>query len=52
MQGAITLTVDGVQHAFVAGDAFFIPKGLKCSWTQPLDVRKCYIVFSPPEAKL
>eukprot|EP00746_Dinoflagellata_sp_MGD_P147029 gnl/MRDRNA2_/MRDRNA2_79419_c0_seq1.p1 gnl/MRDRNA2_/MRDRNA2_79419_c0~~gnl/MRDRNA2_/MRDRNA2_79419_c0_seq1.p1 ORF type:complete len:261 (+),score=42.69 gnl/MRDRNA2_/MRDRNA2_79419_c0_seq1:78-860(+) len=51
IQGSIILTVAGKDHVFVAGDAFFIPKGLKCSWRQPSDVKKCYIIFAPQEAQ-
>jgi len=29
LEGSIILTVDGEEHVFEAGDAFFIPQGLK-----------------------
>jgi hypothetical protein len=31
LEGSIILTVDGEEHVFEAGDAFFIPQGLKCA---------------------
>jgi uncharacterized protein len=53
LEGDITLTGPSFGSAtFVAGEAFFIPKGLPVQWSQKGDVRKCFVVFNPPEAKL
>ena len=41
--------MEGHEHVFAAGDAFFIPQGLVCSWRQPTALKKCYIVYTPPE---
>ena len=30
LEGSIILTVEGEEHVFEAGDAFFIPQGLRC----------------------
>ena len=47
LEGEIVLTVLGTEHTFQAGDAFFIPAGLRLRWHQPAAIRKCYIVFTP-----
>ena len=56
LEGSIVLTVEGAEHVFEAGDSFFIPQGLRCSWRQPTALKKCYIVYTPakpePSAKL
>jgi uncharacterized cupin superfamily protein len=56
LEGSIILTVDDQEHVFEAGDSFFIPQGLECSWRQPAALKKCYIVYTPtaaaPDAKL
>ena len=31
LEGSIILTVEGEEHVFEAGEAFFIPQGLRCS---------------------
>jgi uncharacterized cupin superfamily protein len=49
LEGDITLSGPSFGSAtFVAGDAFFIPKGLPVTWSQKGDVRKCFVVFNPP----
>ncbi len=38
---------DDAGHAetFKSGDAFVIPKGLKCTWHMPEVTRKYYVIF-------
>lgn len=50
LYGTIILTVAGKEYAFSAGDAFFIPKGLKVAWRQTGDVKKIFQVFAPQES--
>ncbi len=46
--GSITLTdEEGAAHEFVAGDAFFIPEGVKCSATVENNVRLFITVIKP-----
>ena len=43
LDGAVTITEeDGTEHAFQAGDVFFVPQGTVCSWNIPHYVRKYY----------
>ena len=41
-----------MQAVFEAGDSFFIPQGLRCSWRQPTALKKCYIVYTPAKPEL
>ncbi len=36
---------DGRSETMVAGDSFFIPKGLNCAWEQSENVEKIYVIF-------
>lgn len=51
-QGCVMLYVNGKSHVFVAGDGFFIPRGLVCVWDQPVDISACYVIFDPVEEPL
>ena len=39
---------DGVEIHLKAGDAFVIPKGLKCQWEQPGYIRKFFMILDGP----
>jgi len=51
LAGRVTIT-DGDGHAetFVAGDAFVIPRGLKCTWDMPETLRKYYVILEAESA--
>ena len=41
---------DGQEEIFRAGDAFVIPKGLRCQWKQTESIHKFYVILDDPEA--
>jgi uncharacterized cupin superfamily protein len=46
LEGSVTIRLpDGRSETVRAGDSFFIPKGLVCTWDQPETVRKVYMIF-------
>ena len=48
LEGSVCITTaDSHEHSFEAGDSVFIPKGLRCSWRQPVALKKCYIEYRP-----
>lgn len=46
LEGSVIIRLpDGRAETLRAGDAFFIPKGLDCTWDQPEPVKKIYVIF-------
>ena len=46
LEGEVLITeADGSSHQFVAGDAFFIPKGTVCKWQISAYVKKFYSIL-------
>lgn len=46
LEGCVIIRLpDGRSETIRAGDSFFIPKGLDCTWDQPETVRKIYVIF-------
>lgn len=46
LEGCVIIRLpDGRSETMRAGDSFFIPKGLDCTWDQPETVRKIYVIF-------
>lgn len=49
IEGAVTMVMpDGSEVTTKAGEAFVIPKGLKCQWKQPGYVRKFFMILDGP----
>lgn len=45
ISGSVTLTApDGRAETFTAGDAFFVPKGTRCTWEITEKLRKFYMI--------
>lgn len=44
LKGEVTLENDEVTETFREGDAFFVPKGFKGAWRQPVDMVKFYVI--------
>ena len=44
LKGEVTLENDEVSETFREGDAFFVPKGFKGVWRQPVDMVKLYVI--------
>lgn len=46
LEGSVTIRLpDGRAETIRAGQSFFIPKGLDCTWDQPEAVKKVYVIF-------
>ncbi len=46
LSGTVIVTDDaGHAETFKPGDAFVVPKGLKCTWHMPETTRKYYVIF-------
>jgi len=53
LEGSVTIVhVGGHEETFRAGDAFVIPKGLPCAWTQTENIRKYYVILDDPETPM
>jgi uncharacterized cupin superfamily protein len=51
LEGSVTITDgEGRAERFVAGESFFIPKGMMMAWKSTEYVRKFYCIFEPEEA--
>jgi len=51
LEGRVIIRLpDGRSEKLQAGDSFFIPKGLNCTWDQPETVRKIYVIFEKGRA--
>jgi hypothetical protein len=49
LEGSVTIVdAKGHEETIRAGEAFFIPKGLPCSWKQSEYIRKFYVIFDDP----
>ena len=44
LKGEVTLENDEVSETFREGDSFFVPKGFKGVWRQPVDMVKFYVI--------
>ena len=52
LEGSVTILLpDGRAETIRAGQSFFIPKGLDCTWDQPEPVKKIYVIFEGGAAK-
>ena len=52
LSGQVTITdAEGHAETFTPGDAFVIPKGLKCTWHMPETTRKYYVILDQPTAQ-
>ena len=50
LEGSVTITDEiGKEHAFKAGDTFFVAEGTVCSWKTSEMFRKFYAMFQPAE---
>ncbi len=49
LEGEVTIVEAGGEITFRAGDAFVLPKGLRCQWRQPALVRKIWMTFEDPD---
>jgi len=47
---AVITDESGHSETFKAGDAYVIPKGLKCTWHMPESIRKYYVIFDAKAA--
>lgn len=45
LEGEVVIVEDGRRTAIKAGEAFIIPKGLRCRWTQAGHVKKFFVIF-------
>ena len=43
---------DGQEEIFRAGDAFVIPKGLRCQWKQTEKIHKFYVILDDPDTPI
>jgi uncharacterized cupin superfamily protein len=51
LSGCVVVTdAAGRAETFKPGDAFVIPKGLKCAWHMPETTRKYYVIFDAEAA--
>lgn len=44
LDGEVTLENDEISETFRKGDAFFVPKGFKGIWRQPVAMLKFYVI--------
>lgn len=44
LEGEVTLENDEISETFRKGDAFFVPKGFKGIWRQPVAMLKFYVI--------
>lgn len=44
LEGEVTLEGEGFRDTFRKGDAFFVPKGFKGVWHQPVAMRKYFVI--------
>lgn len=48
LEGEVTIVEASRETTFRAGDAFVIPQGLRCQWTQPGYVKKVWATYEDP----
>jgi len=46
LEGEVTLEGEGFRDTYRKGDAFFVPKGFKGIWHQPVDLLKFYVIMA------
>lgn len=46
LEGEVTLEGEGFRETFRKGDAFFVPKGFKGIWRQPVAMLKFYVIIA------
>ena len=50
LEGSVNIVhEDGHEEIFRAGDAFVIPKGLRCQWKQTESIHKFYVILDDPD---
>lgn len=50
LEGSVTIEPEGGAPVTIrAGEAFYLPKGLRVRWRQPERVRKYFVIFDGPE---
>ena len=50
LEGSVAIVhEDGHEEVFRAGDAFVIPRGLRCAWKQTESIRKYYVIYEDPK---
>jgi uncharacterized cupin superfamily protein len=53
LEGSVTIAhEDGHEETFRAGDAFVIPRGLRCAWKQTENIRKYYVIYEDSKTPL
>jgi len=51
LEGSVAIVhEDGHEEVFRAGDAFLIPRGLRCAWKQTEPIRKYYVIYDDPNS--
>jgi uncharacterized cupin superfamily protein len=45
LDGEVTLEGDGFRDTYRKGDAFFVPKGFRGVWNQPVAMLKFYVII-------
>ncbi|RPH66123.1 MAG: DUF861 domain-containing protein [Hyphomicrobiales bacterium] len=48
LDGEVVIEEEGRKVSVKAGESFILPKGLRCRWTQPGQVRKIFVIFDDP----
>ncbi len=46
LEGEVTLEGEGFRDTYRKGDAFFVPKGFKGVWHQPVAMLKFYVIIA------
>ena len=46
LEGEVTLEWDGGSETYRKGDSFFVPKGFKGVWNQPVPMLKYYVIIA------
>jgi uncharacterized protein len=46
LEGEVTLEGEGFRDTYRKGDAFFVPKGFKGTWHQPVPMVKFYVIIA------
>lgn len=46
LEGEVTLEGEGFRDTYRKGDAFFVPKGIRCIWHQPVAMVKFYVIVA------
>lgn len=46
LEGEVTLEGEGFRDTYRRGDAFFVPKGFRGTWHQPVPMVKFYVIIA------